>query len=169
MHAFAKTTIMKKIFNLTLLIVAITLVLISCKKEQDASLINIWEIERLGLKEVTFNSGVSTVEQVMIRAFLATSLEEYINPDLVGWTFEFREDGKVFLADPKGNIHDSYDFTTTGNVLSVAEDFMTGAYTISKNKMHWDINPVNFVFGGSDDFGEMGITGIIFRLALNKK
>jgi len=162
---------MKKILNISLLIFAITLVAVGCRKEEkDASLVNIWVVENIELKEITFANQINVVQQAMYKAMLEAILKEEITPYFTGWAFDFREDNRVFLTDSDGNSYGFDNYAVNGKNLSVAGNLITGTYVISKNRMHWDFDPINFLFDGDQEmFEDMGITSVVFRFTFRKK
>jgi len=159
---------MKNILKFALLISAITLIAVGCRKDSDSSLINTWEIQRLELKEITFASGVDAIQQAAVRASLPMLINEFINPELVGITLEFRENGNLITTDQSGDIFTG-SYTVSGNILTITEGFYaaSGRFSISGNTLHWDIDPTDIFL--EEGFGDiMGISSLVFRFVLRR-
>ena len=159
---------MKKFLKISLLIFATMLIVIGCKKETDASLINVWEITGVELKDITFAEDVSLITQASIRAALTMVVEQYGNNEMMGGQFEFRENNVVLFFDPDETVPYTGTYSIAGDKLTISTVFgvdLTGTYSISKNRMFWDIEPTG-VFFNLDD---LPITSLVFRFTLNKR
>lgn|GEM_PF-6412999 len=159
---------MKNILKLTLLISAIAMIAVGCRTESDSSLINTWRVERLELSDITFTGGINAMQQAGIRAMLTALINEYINPELAGTTFEFRENGNLIVTDPDDNIHTG-SYTESGSTLTITGYFeaaVSGTFSISGNTMHWDINPIGSLL--VDNFEDMGVSNIVFRFVFRR-
>ena len=161
---------MNRILKFALLIFAMSFVAIGCRKDNDASLINTWKIEKMSLKQMTFNNQVDAFTQAMIKGYLEKYLEEEISPEMVGGIFDFRSNGEVFITSPDGEDTEIGTYTTDGNILSINDGdvVLSGRYTISKNTLYWDIG-TEFLGFGNEFLETMGITNLTFRLTFTKK
>ena len=159
---------MRKILNTSLLIFAITLVAVGCRKEQDASLVNTWKVERLEIREIKFASGVNVAAQAAAKIYITMTLDSTINPLIAGSTFEFLENGKVLITSANGRFYfsDSETYTTSGKTLTITAEGrpeITGTYAISKERMTWDINSVDMLLNENAGFLEdLGVPSFVF-------
>jgi len=168
---FAKTnsSAMKKKLNISLLIFAITLVTIGCRKEQDASLVNTWRIERLEIREIKFAADVNMLAQVAANVVITTTLDSMVNPRIAGSTFEFLDNGKVLITSADGNFYfsDSETYTISGKTLTITAEGapnVVGTYAISKDRMTWDVNSADILFHENAGLlEELGVPSFIFH------
>jgi len=140
--------VMKKFFNLTLLIFAITFVLIGCRKDKDALLVNTWVCKKVEIIEIVFGGSTNSMGQALV----AAALSQMISEGIEGTIFEFRADGLVSITPPEGTFppdfvphYIDFSYTTKGSELSIYPQSrpggppVTGKYSVSKNTLHWDV------------------------------
>ncbi|MCL2414768.1 MAG: hypothetical protein FWC94_05895 [Bacteroidales bacterium] len=166
---------MKKILKISLLFFAAMLIIVGCRKERDASLVNIWVGESVEIREIRL--GLITIPAP---PELSEYMSQIINPQVAGTILELREDRIAVILPPALITLPPLEFiyTANGNTLTIGS--VEGRYNISRNQLNWDVNLTNLltdIFGiGLGDLGIPDIPGvnlnqaaITARIIFNKK
>jgi len=134
------------------------------------NIVGVWTFEKGTVKELNFQSGVPQYLQDAIRS----ELVEMYDDDFTGMIWDFRSGGKVILSGADGSDPEEDTYTINGSILTVTDPdgiSSTGQYSISGNKLYWDIDVLAIT--GFDEMIEMltevGVTKAIMRLTFNKK
>ncbi|MCL2412682.1 MAG: hypothetical protein FWC98_00910 [Bacteroidales bacterium] len=164
----------------SVLIFTTILIVLGCRKEEDASLVGIWVCERAEIRDVVFGGSQSPLEQALIVALLSQGITEAIS----GMTFEFRADGIMIMEPPTIRPVWEVNYTASGGVLSISFfDYgfpISGIYSISRNTLNWDIQLAEWFrilrtsdFSGFEmpdfDLDDLNIESATIRLIFDKK
>ena len=137
----------------------------------ETNIIGTWVFEEGTITELAITPEMPEVVLNQIK----TIMESVLNEEFIDMVWNFKDAGKctIYYLEDEPEDYDEATYSISGSTLTITSvienDFvMTGQYSISDNKLYFDLDMLDYLGDGELAEG-IEITEGVYRLTFNKK